>query len=238
MVALFSIPLRCINVSTQLLESVAALRDEAQAHAAAALASLCHLKPACEQLDSRVHQAIAAVSEFGQQCAPLCLMLLRMLSLESSRDRAVEQQLLPICARILREAADASVLSFCAQIVFRATIPSAYKALALQAGVLQVDADAALGAQVCRVLMHVALQSLVPLLSHANDDVARSAAEAVSIMSVDINVKKEALSLNCSIALQQLLLRSPSVQLAACQVRRLTAFAFCVCQRTGNVEFY
>ena len=230
MVTLFCISLRCIDVTAQLLDSVAALREEAQAHAAAALASLCHLKPACEQLDSRVNQAIAAVSEFGQHCAPLCLVLLSMLSLESSRDKAVEQGLLPICARILREAADASALSFCAQIVFRATIPSAYKTLALQAGVLQVifyklaGVDAALG----RVLMLVALQSLVPLLSHASDDVARSAAEAVSIMSVDINVKKEALSLNCSTALQQLLLRSPSVQLAACQVRKPTAFACCV----------
>jgi hypothetical protein len=126
------------NASLQLLDSAAALREEAQAHAAAALASLCHLKPACEQLDSRVPQAIAAVSEFGQQCAPLCLLLLRMLSLESSRDRAVEQGLLPICSRILREATDAHVISLCAQIVFRATIPSAYKTLALQAGVLQV----------------------------------------------------------------------------------------------------
>jgi hypothetical protein len=66
--------------------------------------------------------------------------------------------------------------------------------------------------------MVVILQSLIPLLSHASDDVARSAAEAISIMSVDISVKKEALSQNCSDALQQLLLRIPSVQLAACQV--------------------
>jgi hypothetical protein len=85
-----------------------------------------------------VSQAIAVVDEFGQRCAPLCLVLLRMLSLDSSRDKAVEQGLLPICSRILREASDADVFSLCAQIVFRATIPSAYKTLALQAGVLQV----------------------------------------------------------------------------------------------------
>jgi hypothetical protein len=120
------------------LESVAALRDEAQAHAATALASLCHHRAACEQLNSRVPQALTVVDTFGQHCAPLCLVLLRMLSLESSRDRAVEQGLLQICARILREASDADVLSLCAQIVFRATIPSAYKTLALKAGVLQV----------------------------------------------------------------------------------------------------
>jgi hypothetical protein len=66
--------------------------------------------------------------------------------------------------------------------------------------------------------MFVCLQSLMPLLSHASDDVACSVAEAISIMSVDISVKKEALSQNCSHALQLLLLRSPSVQLAACQV--------------------
>ena len=64
----------------------------------------------------------------------------------------------------------------------------------------------------------VVLQSVVPLLSHPSDDVARSAAEALSIMSVDIEVKKQALLQNCSDPLQQLLLRSPSVQLAACQV--------------------
>lgn len=121
------------------MESVAALRDAAQAHAAAALASLCHLKSACEQLDSRVPQAIAVVNEFGHQCAPLCLVLLRILSLGSSRDRAVEQGLLPICARILREASSADVLSLCARIIFRATIPSAHKTLALHAGVLQVS---------------------------------------------------------------------------------------------------
>jgi hypothetical protein len=50
------------------------------------------------------------------------------------------------------------------------------------------------------------LQSVVPLLSHTSDDVARSAAEAISIMSVDIEVKKEALSLGCAPPLQQLLL--------------------------------
>ena len=127
-----------MNCCAQLLESIAALRGEAQAHAAAALASICHLRPACEQLDFRVPQAIAVVDTFGQCCAPLCLVLLRMLSLESSRNKAVEQGLLPICTRILREASDADVLSLCAQIVFRATIPSAYKTLALQAGVLQV----------------------------------------------------------------------------------------------------
>jgi hypothetical protein len=37
-------------------------------------------------------------------------------------------------------------------------------------------------------------------------------------MSVDIEVKKEALSQSCANPLQQLLLRHPSVQLAACQV--------------------
>lgn len=132
-----------VNTRWQLLDSAAALREEAQSHAAAALASLCHLLPACEQLDSRVPQAIAAVNEFGQHCAPLCLVLLRMLSLESSREKAVKQGLLPICARILREASGADVLSVCAQIVFRATIPSAYKTQALQAGVLQVRVSAA-----------------------------------------------------------------------------------------------
>ena len=129
-----------VDVSWQLLESAATLRGEAQAHAAAALSSLCRLSPACEQLDSRVPQAIAAVNEFGQHCAPLCQVLLRMLSLDSSRDKAVKQGLLPICARILREAAAADVLSVCAQIVFRATIPSAYKTQALQAQVMQARA--------------------------------------------------------------------------------------------------
>jgi hypothetical protein len=62
------------------------------------------------------------------------------------------------------------------------------------------------------------LQSLIQLLSHSNDDAARSAAEAIAIMSVDIEVKKAALSQNCSDPLQLLLLRNPSVQLAACQV--------------------
>ena len=139
LVVILCVNLCCrINTGAQLLESVAALREEAQAHAAAALASLCRIKSACEQLDSRVAQAIAAVSEFGQQCAPLCLVLLRMLSLESSRDKAVENGLLPICTRILRESIDAEVLFLCARIVFCATIPSAYKTLALQAGVLQV----------------------------------------------------------------------------------------------------
>ena len=65
---------------------------------------------------------------------------------------------------------------------------------------------------------------MVPLLSHTSDDVARSAAEAISIMSVDIEVKKEALSLGCALPLQQLLLRSPSVQLAACQVNTCLHF--------------
>ncbi len=218
------------NTSAQLLESVATLREEAQAHAAAALASLCHLKSACEQLDSRVPQAVAVVNEFGHQCAPLCLVLLRILSLGSSRDRAVEQGLLPICARILREASSADVLSLCARIVFRATIPSAHKTLALQAGVLQVRLCILIisirfctlvnffGARPVNLRFFVVLQSVVPLLSHPSDDVARSAAEALSIMSVDIEVKKQALLQNCSDPLQQLLLRSPSVQLAACQV--------------------
>jgi hypothetical protein len=215
------------------LESVATLREEAQEHAAAALASLCHLKLACQQLDTRVPQAIAVVNEFGHQCAPLCLVLLRILSLGSSRDRAVEHGLLPICARILREASSADVLSLCAQITFRATIPSAHKTLALRAGVLQVRVFIlvttvwfvlwltflGVGAVYLRLFLP---QSLVPLLSHPNEDVARSAAEALSIMSVDIEVKKEALLQNCSDPLQQLLLRSPSVQLAACQVEILS----------------
>jgi|LauGreDrversion4_2_1035121.scaffolds.fasta_scaffold497381_1 hypothetical protein len=138
MVVLFDRSLVLSNFCAQLLESVATLRDEAQAYTAAALASLCHLRSACEQLDPQVPQAIAVVDKFGQHCAPLCLVLLRMLSLESSRDKAVEQGLLPICTRILREASDADVLSLCAQIVHRAAIPSAYKTLALKAGVLQV----------------------------------------------------------------------------------------------------
>ncbi len=127
-----------LNSGAQLLESVAALRDVAQAHVATALASLCHLRSACEQLNSRVSQAISVVNDFGQHCAPLCLVLLRMLSLENTRDRAVEHGLLPICSRILREASDADVLSLCAQIVFRVAIPADYKTLALKAGVLQV----------------------------------------------------------------------------------------------------
>lgn len=123
----------------QLLESAASLQDEARAHVALALASLCRLKPACTQLDAHVPLAIAAVKEFGKNCGPLCVVLLRMLSLESSRDRAVEQGLFPICARILQESNNVDVLSTCAKIVFRATVPMANKKLALQAGVLQVS---------------------------------------------------------------------------------------------------
>ncbi len=76
---------------------------------------------------------------------------------------------------------------------------------------------AVFSAQYC-VLQRFLLQSLIQLLSHSNDDAARSAAEAIAIMSVDIEVKKAALSQNCSDPLQLLLLRNPSVQLAACQV--------------------
>jgi hypothetical protein len=72
--------------------------------------------------------------------------------------------------------------------------------------------------------LKISLQSLIQLLSHSSDDVARSAAEAIAIMSVDIEVKKAALSQNCSDPLQLLLLRSPSVQLAACQVTNLVHF--------------